>query len=72
MASNETAIEEVLNSENIPVGINEDILEISMNLALDFENRNLLNQALYFYGVLYNLTHDEKLLDKINELEAKL
>ena len=43
-----------------------------MNLALDFENRNLLNQALYFYGVLYNLTHDEKLLDKINELEAKL
>ena len=72
LASNETSIEEVLKSENIPVGTNEYILEISMNLALDFENRNLLNQALYFYSVLYNLTHDEKLLDKVNELKAKL
>lgn len=48
------------------------ILEISMFLALDFEKKNLLNQSLYFYGVLYNLTHDEEVLTKINDLKHRL
>ena len=52
--------------------INNDILEISMFLALDFEKKNLLNQSLYFYGVLYNLTHDEEVLTKINDLKHRL
>ena len=51
---------------------NDDILEISMFLALDFEKKNLLNQSLYFYGVLYNLTHDEEVLTKINDLKHRL
>ena len=51
---------------------NDDILEISRFLALDFEKKNLLNQSLYFYGVLYNLTHDEEVLTKINDLKHRL
>ena len=62
----------ILNDENIPANINDDILEISMFLALDFEKKNLLNQSLYFYGVLYNLTHDEEVLTKINDLKHRL
>lgn len=68
----ETDIKKVLNDENIPTNINDDILEISMFLALDFEKKNLLNQSLYFYGVLYNLTHDEEVLTKINDLKHRL
>lgn len=68
----ETDIKKVLNDENIPANINDDILEISMFLALDFEKKNLLNQSLYFYGVLYNLTHDEEVLTKINDLKHRL
>lgn len=68
----ETDIKKVLNDENIPANINDDILEISMFLALDFEKKNLLNQSLYFYGVLYNLTHYEEVLTKINDLKHRL
>lgn len=68
----EKDIKKVLNDENIPANINDDILEISMFLALDFEKKNLLNQSLYFYGVLYNLTHDEEVLTKINDLKHRL
>ena len=68
----ETDIKKVLNDENIPANINDDILEISRFLALDFEKKNLLNQSLYFYGVLYNLTHDEEVLTKINDLKHRL
>ena len=58
----EVDVKQLLNDENIPVGVNEDILNLLMSLARKFEN----NQALYFYGVYYNLTHDEEILNKIN------
>ena len=70
--SNDVDTPKTINNANIPANINDDILEISMFLALDFEKKNLLNQSLYFYGVLYNLTHDEEVLTKINDLKHRL
>ena len=62
--------EQILSDESIPIGVNGDILDMLLSLGLDFEKQNLLNQALYFYGVLYNLTFDSEILNKINDLKS--
>lgn len=60
---------DIIKNKNIQIGPNPFILETLETLANEYEENMLLNQSIYFYKLLYNLTDDEKILDRINELE---
>ncbi len=63
---------EIIKKKNIQIGPNPLILETLENLAKEYEENILLNQSIYFYKLLYNLTNDEKILEKINELKIRI
>lgn len=57
---------EIIKSKNIQIGANPLIIETLASLSQEYENAKLYNQAIYFYKLLYTLTKDEKILEKIN------
>ena len=68
-------LEECLNiikSKNIQIGPNPFILENMGKMSEEYEENKLFSQALYFYNLIYNLTKDEKILEKINNCNKQL
>ncbi|WP_407413425.1 tetratricopeptide repeat protein [Methanobrevibacter sp.] len=63
---------DIIKNKNIQIGPNPFIIETLENLANEYEENMLLNQSIYFYKLRYNLTKDEKILDRIKELENKI
>lgn len=59
---------EALNEKNIQIDTNPFILKTLHLLADKFDKDQALPQALYYYELEYDLTHNEKILEKINEL----
>lgn len=62
----------ILESKNIQVGANPFILETVEELAKEYENNNLFNQSAYFYEILYNITNDEDIGKKLENITAKI
>ena len=62
----------ILESKNIQVGANPFILETVEELAKEYENNNLYNQSAYFYEILYNITSDEDIGKKLENITAKI
>ena len=62
----------ILEYKNIQIGVNPFVLETLEELSKEYEENRLYNQSLYFYDLLYDITHDEKTLDKINEIREIL
>lgn len=62
----------ILESKNIQIGVNPFVLDTLNELAMEYEKNKLYNQSLYFYNLLYNINHDEKTSDKINEIKILL
>ena len=60
---------EIIKNKNIQIGPNPFILETLESLAKEYGENTLVNQSIYFYNLLYNLTKNEKILDRINELK---
>lgn len=59
---------EIIKKQNIQLGVNPFILETMNELAKEYENNQLFNQAIYFYELMFNLTNDEKTAEKIKNL----
>ena len=57
---------ETIEKKNIQIGPTPLILETLTSLSQEYETNRLYDQAIYFYKLLYSLTKDEKLLEKIN------
>lgn len=60
---------DIIKSKNIQLGPNPLILETLNELAEEYKENMLLNQSIYFYELIYNITNDEKTLEKINALK---
>ena len=63
---------ELIKTNNIQLGVNPFILEALTQLAGEYESNQLYSQALYFYELLFNITHDEKTAERINNITSKI
>ena len=72
IAIDDDKIEEIIISKNVQLGANPLILDSLETLSLYFESRGFYNQALYFYRILYDLTHNNSVLGKINSIQNKI
>ena len=63
--------EEIIKNKNIQLGFNPIIQETLDKLSREYENNLLYNQAIYYYKLLYGITKDENIIEKINSLSEK-
>jgi len=63
---------QILKEKNIQIGANPFILTTLKELASEYEENKLYNQSLYFYELLYNITKEEKISEKIENITAKI
>lgn len=63
---------EIIKDNNIQLGVNPFILETLNELAGEYEKNKLYAQAIYFYELIFNLTNDEKIAEKIKDNEGKI
>ena len=62
----------IIQSKNIQVGPNPFIIKTINQLIGKYENENAFAQTIYFCEILYDLTLDVNLIEKINELKTKI
>lgn len=72
IAIDDRKIEEIIKSKNVQLGANPFILDSLETLSYYFESKGFYNQALYFYRILYDLTHDNSVLGKINSIQNNI
>ena len=60
---------EELTKHGFIFGANLDIVRMAIVLGKEFESRQAHPQALYFLSVAYNLTQDEKIKERMDELQ---
>ncbi|WP_407432952.1 hypothetical protein [Methanobrevibacter sp.] len=63
--------EKILQSKHIKLEPDPFIIENLERLAIEYENDNLYNQSLFFYRLLYSIKKEEKIFNKIKELDFK-
>lgn len=63
---------DILKDKNIQLGVNPFIIETLNDLIDEYEENKLYNQALYFLELKYNLTNDEKTIEKIEIIQNKI
>lgn len=60
---------EIIKNKNIQLGVNPFVLETLDEFIKEYEENKLYNQTLYFLELKYNLTNDEKLIEKIENIQ---
>lgn len=63
---------EIIEGKNIQLGANPFVIETLNELIREYEKNKLYNQALYFMELQFDLTHDSKTLERMNEIRGKL
>jgi tetratricopeptide (TPR) repeat protein len=65
-------LKKIFKKRNIPLGASEDLLAFAFALAEKFENARDLEGAHFFYGILYGLTGNEGIAQKLQKLQNDL
>ena len=60
---------EIIKNKNIQLGVNPFILETLDEFITEYEENKLYSQTLYFLELKYNLTNDEKTIEKIRNIQ---
>ncbi len=60
---------EIIKNKNIQLGANPFIIDTLEELTNEYEENKLYSQALYFLRLQYNLTNDEELIEKIENIQ---
>lgn len=71
----EMSLEEAINiikDKNIPLGVNPFISQTLNELAKEYEKNKLYTQAMYFYELIFNITKDEKIGEKIKNIANEI
>lgn len=63
---------EILKNKNIQIGVNPFILKTLDELIEEYESDKLYNQTLYFLKIKFDITKDEKTLEKIENIQNLL
>ena len=69
--SDEDAIR-TIKSKNIQADANPFILDALETLCNYFESKGFYNSALYFYRIMYDLTKDSHIFNRINQLQNRI
>lgn len=59
----------ILTSKNIQIDANPFIIETLTKLADQYDSEHLFHQALYFYELLFDLTNDRAVLEKMENIQ---
>lgn len=60
---------ELMEKKNIQVDANPFIIETLTQLAEKYDREHAYSQALYFYELLFDLTNDKDIIEKMNEIQ---
>lgn len=60
---------EIIRNKNIQLGVNPFILETLDELIEEYDENKLYSQELYFLNLKYNLTNEEKIIEKIKTIQ---
>ena len=71
-APNPEYIEELFEQEDIQYGASDFVIGAAYQISKSCIENNDQENALYYLYVVYDLTHDESILDIINKLKANL
>ncbi|MDO5815240.1 MAG: hypothetical protein Q4Q18_06345 [Methanobrevibacter sp.] len=63
---------EIIESKNIQLGVNPYIIDSLDELISEYEKNKLNNQLLYFLELKLNIVNDEKILEKISEIQKSI
>ena len=63
---------EIIDAKNIQLGVNPFVLDCIDEFIREYEENKLDNQLLYFLELKLNITNDEKILEKINDIEKNI
>lgn len=64
--------EKIIKNKNIQLGPNPLVVETLNALSMEYEENKLYSQAIYFYNLLYALTKDAEILERINNCNDNL
>ena len=67
-----TELMNILIAEHIQPGPSSAVVHIANTIAKDFDSKHELKYAKYFYDIVYELTENEKTLNRIQEIEQQL
>lgn len=62
----------IIKNKNIQLGVNPFVLDTLYELTDEYENNHLYSQSKYYYEIIYDLTNDENILEKINNITSKI
>ena len=62
----------IIKNKNIQLGVNPFVLDTLYELADEYEKNRLYSQSLYYYEIIYELTNDENILEKIKNITSKI
>ena len=62
----------IIKNKNIQLGVNPFVLDTLYELADEYEKNRLYSQSLYYYEIIYDLTNDENILEKIKNITSKI
>lgn len=63
---------EIIKNKNIQLGVNPFILETLDELIREYEENKLYSQELFFLNIKYNLTNEEKIYGKIENIQKRI
>lgn len=66
---NDDKCEELMTDKHINLGANPFIIENLEKLAVEYEQDKLFNQSLFFYRLLYSVKKENRIFDKIKQLD---
>ena len=62
----------IIKNKNIQLGVNPFVLDTLYELADEYEKNRLYSQSLDYYEIIYDLTNDENILEKIKNITNKI
>lgn len=62
----------IIEGKKIQIGVNPYILDSLDELITEYEKNKLYNQLLYFLELKLNIAYDEKILEKISEIQKSI
>ena len=64
--------ERIIKSKNVQLDVNPFILDALETLSYYFESKGFFKAALYFFRIMYDLTNDNLVFSKINQLQNRI
>ena len=62
----------IIKNKNIQLGVNPFVLDTLYELTDEYEKNHLYSQSIYYYEIIYELTNDENILEKIKNITSKI